>query len=190
VIVVLALLAAAFLPRVLRTEEEAFAARMRGLQGALREAVMLYHAAWRVAQNDGAVANLDRHGLGELDANAYGFPVSGRRDAAAAGRDRDCEDVWRGLLNPAPSVVEADPTKEIGNTVHHIEPKLGTGIEFVAGQDGSIPDSTLPVSFVSNAEVCQFISLHYQSVAPGAPKPTLFYDTRTGEVYLDLDRVF
>ena len=114
----------------------------------------------------------------------------GRCDQPVTGRDMDCEDVWRGLLNPAPVVAEADPNKEIGSSINHIEPKLGTDVEFVAGQDAVIADASIPLPFANNAQVCQFIALDFQSVQPGMPKPTIFYDTQTGVVLLDLDRVF
>lgn len=190
VLVLLGILAAVLLPRFTRTQDQAFQARMHSLTGTLRAAVQNYHAAWRLEQAGGATTNLASYGLGELDANEFGYPVSGRRDQQRTGRDMDCEDVWRGLLNPAPTVVEADPNKEQGTSVNHIEPKLGTGIDFVAGQDAIINDAGIPIAFANNAEVCQFISLEAQSVQPGAPKPTIYYDTRSGQVILDLARVF
>jgi prepilin-type N-terminal cleavage/methylation domain-containing protein len=190
VMLLLSILAATLLPRVVSISEEAFEAKMVGLAGSLSSAISAYHAAWRVSQVDGAQTNLSRFGRGELDANAFGYPVSGRRNQSNTGRDMDCEDVWRGLLNPAPSVAEADPNKEIGTSINHIEPKLGSGVEFVAGQDPVISDATIALPFSNFAQVCQFIALDFQSVQPGAPKPTLFYDTRTGTVLLDLDRVY
>jgi MSHA pilin protein MshB len=190
VILLLALFAAVMLPRFLQSADQAFEAKMQSLSASLASAVVSYHAAWRIAQVDTAQVNLSGFGLGELDANSFGYPVSGRRNVAATGRDMDCEDVWRGLLNPAPSVAEADPNKEIGTSVNHIEPKLGRGIDFVAGQDANIPDATITLPFANNAQVCQFIALDFQSVQPGAPKPTIFYDTRTGRVLLDLERKF
>ncbi len=189
VLVLLGVLAATLLPRFLDSRDEAFNAKMRQLRGQLASGVALFHAAWQVS-GEGAAVNLSRHGLGTLDANSFGYPAAGTRNATTTGRDLDCADVWQGLLNPAPSIVSADPTKEQGTSVHHIEPKLGTGVEFIGGQDASIPDATIALPFVSNAQVCQYISLEFQSVAPGAPKPTIFYDTRTGTVLLDLDRVF
>ncbi len=190
VILLLAILAATFLPRFTDTSEQAFTAKMTSLRGTLASAISMYHAAWQVAQVDGSQVDLGTFGLGDLDANAFGYPVSGRRDQPVTGRDMDCEDVWRGLLNPAPVVAEADPNKEIGNSINHIEPKLGTDVEFVAGQDAVIADASIPLPFASNAQICQFIALDFQSVQPGAPKPTIFYDTQTGVVLLDLDRVF
>ena len=190
VLVLLGILVATLLPRFINISDEAFAAKMEALAGSLRSGIQSYHAAWQLYQGETAQINLSRFGLGELDANAFGYPVSGRRNQAATGRDMDCEDVWRGLLNPAPSIDEADPNKEIGTSRNHIEPKLGTGIEFVAGQDPVISDATIALPFTNFAQVCQFISLDYQSVQPGAPKPTIFYDTRTGTVLLDLDRVY
>ncbi|MEM1433056.1 MAG: prepilin-type N-terminal cleavage/methylation domain-containing protein [Pseudomonadota bacterium] len=191
VLFVLGTLAAVVLPRFMTVTEQAQRAVLEGLAGNLRSGVSLFHAAWQLeGGRDGSTVDLASYGLGTLDANAFGYPASGRRDAATTGRDRDCEDVWRGLLNPAPSIIEADPNKEAGSSSNHIEPRLGTGIEFVAGQDASIPDATIALPFANNAEVCQFISLAAQSVASGAPKPTIFYDTRTGQVLLDLDRVF
>lgn len=190
VLLLIGILAATLLPRFADTSEEAFESKMLALQGQLSSAIGLYHAAWRASGAAGAQVNLGEFGAGELDANAAGYPVSGRRDVAVTGRDRDCEDIWRGLLNPGPTVAEADPNKEIGTSANHIEPKLGTGIAFVAGQDANIPDATIPLPFANNAQVCQFIALDAQSVAPGAPKPTIFYDTLTGRVLLDLERVF
>ncbi len=190
VLVLLGILVATLLPRFINVSEEAFAAKMQSLAGTLTSGIQAYHAAWQLSEGDTAQINLSRFGLGELDANAFGYPVSGRRNQAVTGRDMDCEDVWRGLLNPAPRVDEADPNKEIGTTRNHIEPKLGTGIEFVAGQDPVINDATIALPFSNFAQVCQFIALDFQSVQPGAPKPTIFYDTRTGTVLLDLDRVY
>lgn len=190
VILLLGVLAAVALPRFLRISDDAVAAQMQGLAGALRSGIDLFHVAWRLENGGAAQINLAAHGLGTLDANSVGYPVAGSRNVSATGRDIDCEDVWRGLLNPAPRVVQADPNKEIGTSVNHIEPHLGTSVEFVAGQDASIPDATIALPFASNARVCQFISLHHQSVAAGTPKPTIFYDTQSGAVLLDLDRVF
>jgi prepilin-type N-terminal cleavage/methylation domain-containing protein len=191
VIVLLGVLAAVALPRFTHLSDDAVAANMEALAGSLRSGIGLFHAAWQVSDRRGeAAVNLAEHGLGTLDANAAGYPVSGRRDRAATGRDQDCEDVWRGLLNPAPAIIEADPNKEAGTSRNHIEPRLGTEYEFVAGQDSTISDATIALPFASNAGVCQFISLHYQSVAPGTPKPTIFYDTNSGAVLLDMGRVF
>jgi len=190
VLVLLGILIATLLPRFINISDEAFAAKMEGLAGSLSSGIQTYHAAWQLYQGDTAQIDLSRFGLGELDANAFGYPVSGRRNQAVAGRDMDCEDVWRGLLNPGPRVDEADPNKEIGTSRNHIEPKLGTGVEFVAGQDAVINDATIALPFSNFAQVCQFIALDFQSVQPGAPKPTIFYDTRTGTVLLDLGRVY
>lgn len=190
-ILLLGVLAAVALPRFSNLSDAAVAAKMEALAGSLRSGVGLFHAAWQVSAERGeAVVNLTEHGLGTLDANAAGYPVSGRHDRAATGRDQDCEDVWRGLLNPAPAIIEADPNKEAGTSRNHIEPRLGTEYEFIAGQDGTINDATIALPFASNVGVCQFISLHYQSVAPGTPKPTIFFDTNSGAVLLDMDRVF
>jgi len=51
-------------------------------------------------------------------------------------------------------------------------------------------DATIALPFANNSQACQFISLEAQSVVSGAPKPTIFYDTQTGTVLLDLERVF
>ena len=190
VLLLLGILASILLPRFLNLSDQAFAAKMQALTGALQTAVASYHAAWRLSGADGNTIDVQQFGLGDLDANAFGYPVSGLRDQAAPTSDVDCVDLWIGLLDNGPTVARADPTKEQGTTIHHIEPKLGTGTEFVAGQDGVIDDAGIPISFASNSEVCQFISLEYQSVQPGTPKPTIYYDTRTGTVLLDLARVF
>lgn len=190
VMILVGILATVALPRFISIGDSAAAARMEGLAGALRSGIGLFHVAWRVSGEDGATIDLAAHGLGALDANAQGFPVSARRNASSTGRDMDCEDIWRNLLAAAPEIIEADPNKEAGTSRNHIEPRLGTRFEFVAGQDGRIDDATIALPFARNSEVCQFISLEAQSVAPGAPKPTIFYDTLTGAVLLDLDRVF
>ncbi len=190
VLLLIAVLAATLLPRFLDTSDRAFEAKMTSLAGTLQTAIVNYRAAWEVSQINDSTINLAQYGLGELDANAFGFPVSGRRDQSRPGRDMDCEDVWRGLMNPAPIVDEADPTKERGTSINHIEPKLGTDVEFVAGQDAVIDDAGIPINFAVNSEVCQFISLEYQTVEVGEPKPTIYYDSRTGAVLLDLDRVY
>jgi prepilin-type N-terminal cleavage/methylation domain-containing protein len=188
VIVLVGILAAVGISRFIRVDDEAHTARMEGLAGALQTAAASFHANWRVRGGGG----VDMPGWGDesLDANSFGFPAGGRGDVSVVGRDRDCEDIWRGLLQNGPEVIEADPNKEIGTSINHIEPKLGTDVAVVAGQDASIPDATVPLPATPNAEICQFISLHYQSVQPGTPKPTIFYDSRTGEVFTDLDRVF
>lgn len=190
VVLLLTILASVLAPRLLDTSDQAFRVQMEGLTGALTTGVNLYHAAWQTSQINDATVNLSSHGLGNLDANVFGYPVTGRRNLSSTSRDLDCEDVWRGLLNPAPQVVQADPNKERGTSFNHIEPKLGTDIEFVAGQDSNISDAGITLNFANNAQVCQFISLHFQSVDIGAPKPTIYYDTRTGSVRLDLERVY
>lgn len=188
VLVVLGILAAVGLSRFSRIDEQAVTAKMETLAGALQESVSSFHANWRLQDQPA----MDVPGWGDetLDANGYGFPASGRRDAGAVGADRDCEDIFRGLLHNAPAVIEADPNKEIGTSFNHIEPKLDTGIAFVAGQDAVITDATVALPATPYAEICQFIALDFQSVQPGSPKPTIFYDSRTGVVFTDLDRVF
>lgn len=188
VIVVLGILAALGLARFSRVDDEAVDAKVERVAGALQSAVASFHANWRLAGRP----TVDVPGWGDetLDANGDGYPASGRQDTGVVGRDRDCEDVFRGLLANGPTVIEADPNKEIGTSINHIEPRLGTDIEFVAGQDASIADATVPIPATPNAEICQFIALDHQSVQPGAPKPTIFYDSRTGAVFVDLDRVF
>lgn len=174
--------------RLIDTKEQARRQRMEHLAGAFAAAVAQFHGQWRIKNRESL--NVPAWGDETLDANQWGYPATGRRNLGTVGRDQDCEDIWRGLLQNAPSVVEADPNKEIGTSVNHIEPRLGTGIEFVAGQDGNIPDATIPLPASGRAEICQFISLDAQSVRPGAPKPTIFYDSRRGAVLLDLDRTF
>lgn len=188
VIVVLGVLAAIGISRFAHVDEEAVNARVTSLAGALQGAVSAFHANWRVQGRP--TVNVPGWGDVTLDANAGGYPASGRRDTGQVGRDQDCEDVFRGLLQNGPAVIEADPNKEIGTSINHIEPRLGGDFDFVAGQDASIPDATVPLPASPNAEICQFIALDHQSVQPGAPKPTIFYDSRTGEVFVDLDRVF
>ena len=190
VIILVAILAAAALPRFLETSDKAFHAKMKSITASLQTAIVNYRAAWEVSQLNGSTINLEQYGLGELDSNEFGYPVSGRRDQSQPGRDMDCEDIWRGLLNPAPIVDEADPNKERGTSINHIEPKLGTEVEFVAGQDAVIDDAGIPISFAANSEVCQYISLEFQTVQVGEPKPTIYYDSRTGTVLLDLNRVY
>lgn len=187
-IIILGILAAVGLARFSHIDDEAVNAKVEHLAGALQSAVTSFHGNWRV-QDSG---NINVVGWGDetLDANSFGFPASGRRDSGVVGRDQDCEDIWRGLLQNAPSVIEADPTKAIGTSVNHIEPKLGSGIAFVAGQDASIPDATVTLPATPYAEICQFIALDHQSVQPGSPKPTIFYDSHTGAVFTDLNRVF
>lgn len=187
-IVVLGILAAVGISRFAHVDEEAVNGKVTALAGALQSAVTAFHANWRIQGRP--TVDVPGWGDGSLDANADGYPASGRRDTGQVGRDQDCEDVFRGLLQNGPRVIEADPNKEIGTSVNHIEPRLGGPFEFVAGQDPSIPDATVPLPATPNAEICQFIALDHQSVQPGAPKPTIFYDSRTGAVFVDLDRVF
>lgn len=187
-IIILGILAAVGLARFSHIDDEAVKAKVEHLAGALQSAVTGFHGNWRV--RDGGAINVAGWGDETLDANSFGFPASGSGDTGVVGRDQDCEDIWRGLLQNAPSVIEADPTKAIGTTINHIEPKLGTGVAFVAGQDASIPDATVTLPSTPYAEICQFIALDHQSVQPGSPKPTIFYDSRTGAVFTDLDRVF
>lgn len=187
-IIILGILAAVGLARFSHIDDEAVNAKVEHLAGALQSAVTGFHGNWRV--QDGGNINVAGWGDETLDANGFGFPASGRRDSGVVGRDQDCEDIWRGLLQNAPSVIEADPTKAIGTSVNHIEPKIGSGIDFVAGQDASIPDATVTLPATPNAEICQFIALDHQSVQPGSPKPTIFYDSHTGAVFTDLNRVF
>jgi len=188
VLVVLGILAAVGIARFSRIDDEAVNAKVESVAGALQSAVAGFHANWRLAGRPRV--NVPGWGDETLDANADGYPASGRQDTGVVGRDRDCEDVFRGLLQNGPRVIEADPNKEIGTSINHIEPRLGTDIEFVAGQDASIPDATVPIPATPNAEICQFIALDHQSVQPGAPKPTIFYDSRSGAVFVDLERVF
>ena len=187
-ILLLSVLAAVGIGRLARTHDHAVDANLERLTGALQTAVAAFHANWKLNGNP----HLDVPGWGDgsLDANGVGFPVSGRRDSAAVSDDRDCVDIWRGLLQDAPRVARAEPTRVTGASFPYIEPKLGTGVMFVAGQEDWIGDATVPLPDTPHAEICQFISLHHQSVQAGAPKPTIFYDSRTGTVLLDLERVF
>lgn len=187
VVVIIALVAIAA-ERLARAHDRVLAARIETLAGTLQTAVSGFQANWKV--QDQATIDVPGWADGSLDANSVGYPVGGRRDAGTVARDQDCADIWRGLLVDAPPVAEAEPNSERGRTFHHIETKLGTDVEFVAGQDDVIPDATVALPETPDAEICQFISLHHQSVQPGAPKPTIFYDSRTGTVFTDLHRVF
>lgn len=186
-VVVIALVAVAA-ERLAGTHDQALAARLEKLAGTLQTAVAGFQASWKV--HDQVTIDVPGWADGTLDANRAGYPVGGRRNVDTVGHDLDCVDIWRGLLVEAPPVEEANPNAELGRTFHHIEAKLGTEVEFAAGQDDDISDATVPLPDTPGAEICQFISLHHQSVQPGDPKPTIFYDSRTGTVFTDLDRVY
>ena len=97
VILILSILAATALPRFMNISDEAHAAVIDGIGGAVSTGVAMFHAGWLAEGSATTPAALSSYGDGSIFHSATGWPVG--EDAAFSIADTDdCEDIWDGLL--------------------------------------------------------------------------------------------
>lgn len=107
VVLVLAVLAAAALPRFLDSRQAAHEASVRAVGEAFREAVHLVHARWRLDGGVPGAENLSGFGLGNVDVNGSGWPTdTGGRDFIPPGElgREQCRRLLEALLLGGPTV--------------------------------------------------------------------------------------
>lgn len=112
VIVVLGILAITAAPRFLSLNEDAERSTFLGTAAAFRSGVEQVHIAWLVRGNNQAVPNFieisDPIVGGDLSVNSAGYPADTRGFSLTLNSERDCEDVWRAVLDSQSPSVERD----------------------------------------------------------------------------------
>lgn len=172
VIVVLALLGVAALPRFFDADTEAHEATVKATGSAFATAVQMVHAQWRLA---GAVPNLDNvpgFGDGTVDVNAQGWPTDtagfNSIPTGTAGRNR-CRRLLETLLLYGPTVSRNWPATP--------------GLISPATAGGGAPPYDPEVDYWASAPVVNRCQYDYQPL----PNLGFSYDCATGTVTIDDD---
>ncbi len=192
VIVILGILSAIALPKFANISESAHEANIQGIASGLKSGLNGFKVFSYVNRSNGQqLDNVAGYGDGTADTGSSGQIAGSSDNNNVVGNDIDCLDIFNSVLEMHPTIARADPNKERGDSDnYYIDHWLNLDYEWVAGQDVSIPDATVSLPSGRNGELCQYIYLGYKSVDVGAPKKTIFLDTLTGEIYLDINRVF
>ncbi len=115
VILILSILAATALPRFMDISDEAHAAVIDGVGGAVSTGVAMFHAGWLAEGSEIIPAALGSYGAGTLFYNAAGWPMG--LDATTPINVGDCGAIWTGLLQVgAPALGGADFTETVSGT--------------------------------------------------------------------------
>ena len=109
VIGIVAILAAVAMPRFMEANSDAHSASVKNTAGALAAGVALARSQWELNRAKGQGVdpqqNVSGFGEGNVDVNAYGWPIATDAGPSAQG----CAEVWNGvLLGSAPSVAIDD----------------------------------------------------------------------------------
>lgn len=153
VIILLGILAATALPRFIDVDDDAHAAAFEGVMGGLQTGVALFHAQW-IADGTPAPGQQILQ-FANLRTNDEGYPYSLTAGTNVVASAQDCEDVFVGVLQSAPTIDSGAIASAVNN-----------GNDFFATQSG---------------ETCTF---HYiaQNNTTGTAVPVMVYDSTTGTV--------
>lgn len=164
VILLLGILTATALPRFMDVTDEAHTAVIEGVLGGLATGMALFHAQW-VAE--GEVAQPAGFGLGNLDANATGYPeaIDGVLNAAA-----DCVDIFNNVLQAGAPAIEAGVDVGADGLVTDADVDGSYTLDFVA--------FLLPLA----GTVCKYVYVSQFTDATTAVVPLIEYDMVTGAV--------
>ncbi len=115
VILILSILAATALPRFMDISDEAHAAVIDGVGGAVSTGVAMFHAGWLAEGSSTTPAALSSYGAGTIFHSATGWPIG--LDATTPISTTDCLNIWTGLLQVgAPALGGADFTETVSGT--------------------------------------------------------------------------
>ncbi|MGA9032798.1 MAG: prepilin-type N-terminal cleavage/methylation domain-containing protein [Sulfuricaulis sp.] len=109
VIVLLAVLSAAALPRFTRIDAQAHKSSVAATAGSFRTAVILVHAAYFAKGLTGALDNLPGFGNNNVDVNTAGYPTDTAGSNTITGT-ATCVNVWNGIFQIAPSITTGTST--------------------------------------------------------------------------------
>lgn len=109
VIALLALVAAAILPRFARLDAAAHKSTVAATAGSFRAAVVLVRATYIVKGRTGAVDNLAGFGNNTVDVNTAGYPTDTANSNTITGTTT-CINVWNGIMDNPPSVTTGTST--------------------------------------------------------------------------------
>ncbi|MEM7097551.1 MAG: prepilin-type N-terminal cleavage/methylation domain-containing protein [Pseudomonadota bacterium] len=103
VVILLGILAATALPRFIDVDDEAHAAKVESVVGALQTSISSAHAVWLVHGDGIAVADLPEFSDGTVNFNASGFPVEagdvrGNNSNLNTPNHNRCGRIWNNLL--------------------------------------------------------------------------------------------
>lgn len=119
VIVILGILSAVALPRFVDLSNDARAASISGVGGALASAVQMAHAAWIEDGSRGEVSNLAS--VGEIDFSEDGWP-------ADTNDTNEIPDGWQACLRMWNALLESPPTVSNGDTEEYRVSNSGGGM--------------------------------------------------------------
>ena len=130
VIILLGILAATALPRFIDVDDEAHAAAFEGVMGGFQTGVALYHAQW-IADGQ-AAAGSQVPEFNNVRVTASGYPYSTTSQTGHVPTvSQDCEDVFVGLLQSAPTVSDvAALANVVGSTTDFTAVRNGANCEY------------------------------------------------------------
>lgn len=109
VIVLLALVSAAALPRFARIDLQAHKSSVAATAGSFRTAVILVRTAYFTKGYTGAIDNVAGFGNNNVDVNTAGYPTDTNNSNTITGT-ATCIRVWNGIMDNAPSTTTGTST--------------------------------------------------------------------------------
>lgn len=114
VIVILAVIGVTAASKFLNVNEDAEISKVKAYSAKFKQAVDFAKAKWAINGNRNYIVNLSGYLSGDVDVNAYGYPVGINKGNNATGNmgspfqigrgNRGCADLWNKLLEDAPSI--------------------------------------------------------------------------------------
>ena len=99
VIIILGILAVIALPKFINLGQDAHDSAAKGVFGAFRSGVTMYHSCWAASGASADVEDLICYGDGTLDSSFTGYPLSTTNGGGGTKLNHDkCREVWQGLL--------------------------------------------------------------------------------------------
>ncbi len=145
VIILLGILAATALPRFIDVDDDAHTAAFEGIMGGFQTGIALYHAQWIA---DGQVsAGSQVPEFNNLRVTAQGYPYSNTSQTGDVPTvSQDCEDVFVGVLQSAPTVSDAAAAAGVvGSATDFTAVRNGANCEFYYSGQSSESGATIPL---------------------------------------------
>ncbi|CAM3567364.1 type II secretion system protein [Shewanella violacea] len=99
VIIILGILSVIALPKFINLGQDAHDSAAKGVFGAFKSGVTMYHSCWAASGASDRVEDLACYGDGTLDSSFTGYPLSTTNGGDGTILSADsCKEVWQGLL--------------------------------------------------------------------------------------------
>jgi len=112
VIVILGIIAITAAPKFINLQQDAKRAAFSTIAAAFKAGVKQVHLAWLIRGNGQEVQNFlpitDPIAGGDLSVNSAGYPADTRGYSRTLNSRRDCNDVWRAVLDSQAALVAKD----------------------------------------------------------------------------------